>query len=145
MKIKFLFAIATIALVISAAAQQTPTYSSQTLGNFTCAAQAATNVAYVIDCRKQANVSVQCTFTNDASGTADVGFAFVRSVDGITYDTRAGLVINIPANATTKVSVCTNVATFGAGYLKVLWVTNSAATANVGIGTMKYGIKIQAP
>ncbi len=108
----------------------------------TCPAQAATNLALVVPCGKQPSVTFQLFTQMDAAGTADMYYAFVRSVDGVTYDTLNGTVVRIPANGTTAVCICTNINTGGCGFIKLLWSSNAAATAVCTNLTVNWAAKV---
>lgn len=145
MKKTLIALVAVSLLTVGAYAQQNPTYASQAIvgGTFTTAAQAATNVAFVIDMRKQASVTLQ--FDNQMSTAAtDVQTICVqRSVDGLTYNTALQTIALTPI-ASTASTLLTNLPSYGAGYLKIAYVTNAAATA-IATNTFKYAIKISAP
>lgn len=141
--------LAAIAASITASAQS-PSYGAQTLWTTNGAGiPAATAVAgnAVIDCRKQATVAVQITAQSDTSGAA-VGFCFVPSVDGSSYGstTVAGspfkLVSFTPGQAAT--TIVTNIDTSGAGYMKLLYITNTTGAACTNI-SVKYAVKVSAP
>jgi hypothetical protein len=119
------------------------TYAPQTLGTFVGAAQAATNVAFVIDCRKQASVTLQVDNIMSTSATDVQTVAIARSVDGLTYSTTLQAIAVTPV-ASTASTMFTNLPTYGCGYMKIAYVTNAAATG-IATNTFKYGIKISAP
>lgn len=163
-KTKRILTLTAMAVVIGVAAllatvnqaQATDTiYAAQTLisspGTYTNAAgSAATNYAAVIDCRKQAKVTVQITQTYDGAGTGACIYYFQRSVDGVNYDytsaTMNGQAVGLAGTGNTPVTIQTNLDTLGCGYMRLAWVTNaSAASVNLTNLTVKYAVKIQAP
>lgn len=120
------------------------------VGTYTnCAGSSATNVNVIIDTRKQDKVMVQGSFMNDAAGTAVLGFYFCRSADGTYYDGTngtAGQYVTVAAAGNATVHFMTNLPSYGAGYLKLAYVTNAAAaTVNTTNLTVKYAVKIGAP
>ncbi len=115
-------------------------------GSITNAAQSATNVAWVIDCSKQANVAITFRVMFGESGTTNSCNAFItRSLDG-TYYADTGQLIAIPqAQAGSASTVITNIPSQGAQFLKVSYLTNNAATANITNIYASYLTKISAP
>lgn len=146
MKNLVLIVIALVALSTSAFAQSSigPIYANNTLGSTACNGSTATNVAYVIDCRKQASVDLQIeAFGSGATASAQT-FAFSRSTDGVTYETSLFTIgLAGPGNALGVVT--TNIPTWGCGYMKINYITNANATATWITNTVKYATKIQAP
>lgn len=144
-KITFLAVAAIIGLLaFSGFAQSTAVYQAQTLGTSRTDGSAATNVSYVIDCRKQASVTIQYVNQMATSSTAAQTVNFSRSVDGINYTTTAQEFSFTPV-ASTQSSGITNLNTFGCGYIKINYITNAGAANAFATNTLKYGIKIQAP
>lgn len=121
--------------------QQIPIASN----SVTVAAVSGTNVAKVIDCRKQASVGFQIEVQNDATGAIDLIIPFQRSIDGVNWATANATTISLPINGVTKQTVFTNVATWGAGYMRIPHITNATATVNVTNLIISYGVKINAP
>jgi hypothetical protein len=143
-KILSLFGIlALVATMITSAQAQSPTYAAQTLGTYVASGSTASNVAYVIDVRKQAGVALQWDNQMSTSATDAQTIYISRSVDGSTYSTTVQLVTLTPV-ASTASTITTNILSQGAGYLKINYGTNAAASA-VSTNTLKYGIKISAP
>ena len=140
---KKLFLTLAAGLIACAVSAQEPRYAAQTLGTYLNAAQAATNVAYVVDCRKQNYVTFQVDNQMSTSATDVQTFAFSRSVDGLTYSTTLQTFTLTPV-ASTASTLITNINTYGCGYIKFNYTTNAAATA-IATNTIKYGIKISAP
>jgi hypothetical protein len=148
---KLLALIGLAALVSITAQAQSPTYASQTLWTTNGAGiPAATAVAgnAVMDVRYQEKVGVQITAQSDTSG-AGVGFMFVPSVDGSTYasagvktESAWKLVTFTPAQTAT--TIFTNLDTYGAGFMKLSYITNTTGAACTNI-SVKYGIKISVP
>ena len=143
MKKTLIALVAVSLLTVGAYAQQNPTYASQIVGTYKNAAQAATNVAFVIDMRKQASVTLQIDNQMSTSATDDQVIAIQRSVDGLTYNTDLVMIKLVPV-ASTASTLLTNISAQGAGYLKIAWTTNYAASA-VATNVIKYAIKISAP
>ena len=147
MKKVFSIIIGLTVLVAASVQAQTPTYSAQTLSSTaTIASATATNIAAVIDCRKQNTVAVQITAYGD-TGVAANNAVFLYSVDGVTYSpgTGAGQSKTVAFTPTTAgATVFTNLQTYGAGYLKLAYVTNDTGAAVTNL-SIKYGVKISAP
>jgi hypothetical protein len=140
-KVSMIFAFATV-LSLTAYAQ-IPTQAPSPFKNFTNTAGTATNINMVIDVSKQKSTALQWKFQMDAASTTNRAFAYVKSVDGVSYETTP-YVVTVAANGTTPVVTVTNLDSFGASYLKILWVTNSG-TANTTNESMVYNIKLSAP
>ena len=121
-------------------------YAPQPLTLWTNWVLASTNRLYtntVIDCNGQRNVALQITTKVDAAGGV-VTYAFQPSVDGITFaDARLPIQVADPGVAGT--TVVTNIDTLGYGYLRLSYITNAHATANVTNIVLKYSIKLGAP
>ncbi len=151
MKKILLSLIAVVALCYSTQAQ-IPTYAAQQLLNFTNTASTATNLSAVIDCRKQASVTIQWIAGCSASSTASNSIFLQYSVDGVNYNPtletteggQKGKRITQHMNGITPVILTTNINTFGVGYIKVIGGTNSHATAD-STNMLAYAIKIQSP
>lgn len=149
---KLLSFIGLVALVasINTATAQSPSYCAQTLWTTNGAgipAETAVLGNSIIDCRKQAKVAVAITAQSDTDG-AGLGLCFVPSLDGTTYGTTTKgesshkLVTFTPGQTAT--TVITNLDTYGAGYLKLLYLTNDTGAACTNI-SVKYAVKISAP
>ena len=96
------------------------------------AAESASNSTVVLDVRSQKTVAVQITASSDTDG-GQIGLCFVPSVDGTTAGSTT-----LPGSAVKMVSftpgqtpttVLTNLDSFGCGYLKLAYVTNSTGGA----------------
>lgn len=152
MKKILLSIIAGSALCITARAQA-PIYAAQSLITFTNVSSTATNIGAVIDCRKQATVTIQWTAGNiSGTGTDTNSIFFQYSVDGVTYTPNTettpggptGKRVTIAATGITPTTIVTNLATLGCGYIKLTFGTNSAAAGDT-TNVLKYAIKINAP
>lgn len=147
-KILFGIVLLVIACAFNSNAQ---TYASQSVVSYigtstNCAGSGATNIAKVMDVRKQANVTVSFKSRNDAAGTANVGALITYSVNGTDYDAVKGKLVTWPAVGTSDAICTTNLSTLGCGYMKIDWVTNAAAaTVNTTNLVIDYGVKISAP
>lgn len=136
------------ALTLTANAQRyEPVTALSYIGTATnCAGSSATNIGVVLDVRRQKDVSVQFVTRNDASGTANIGVYVRRSVDGVKFDTATAQYITWPANGTSDATITTNISTYGAGYIQLTALTNSAAaTVNTTNVTIEWGAKIGVP
>ncbi len=139
-----LTAVAAIVLAGNSTAQaQAPIYAPQTLGTFTVAGSTANAVGYVIDCRKQASVTLQLQNAMSTSAVEAQTIAFSRSVDGINYSTPLQTIALVPTASATSYQV-TNILSGGCGYIKINYFTNAAATA-ISTNTLQYAVKISAP
>ncbi len=135
-----------LALLLAGAvnAQNTPIYSAQNFAFVSCGASTATNLGYVIDCRKQAGVALEIVSTNtvDSQYATPINLYYSRSVSGVYYDTNYAAIGWTPNGKTNAVTI-TNIASLGAGYIKLWYATNSAGgTTNVGSLLINYGVKI---
>jgi hypothetical protein len=151
----FLAIIGLAALVLTSNTQaQTPVYSAQTLWSTNGAvgagipAATAPVINAVIDCRRQASITLAITAQAD-TGVAAGNAVFVYSIDGTSYSPSTGTQTMVKTVAVTPlvasaVTVVTNLNTFGCGYMKFLYYTNDTG-ASVTNMVVKYGIKIQAP
>jgi hypothetical protein len=123
---------------------QVPTYGAQTLWTTNGAgipSATAVSTSSVMDVRKQASVAVQVTAQSDTSGAA-IGLLLLPSVDGISYPTTGYYFTFTPGQTST--TVVTNFNTYGAGYMKLSYITNATGAACTNIA-VKYGVKISAP
>ena len=142
---KFLTLIGAAVLFVAATSQaQSPVYSAQSLNSTaTLAASAATNVAVVIDCRKQAYVTVGLKVQADAANSGNIIANYSYSLDGSTYGTQQ-FNFGFAANGTTAAQNFTNLNTLGCGYIKINYLTNAAASGALTNIVLNYGIKVQA-
>lgn len=141
---KILAILAMVGLFAISTQAQLPTFGAQTLSSFTCAGSAATNIGYVIDCRKQNVVFLQVGGKLSGSGTDAITYAFSRSADGVTYTPVVDLLTLTPSGAT-AVNTWTNLQSFGAGYIKINYMSNAAASATWTNTIGTYAVKISAP
>jgi hypothetical protein len=142
--------VALVAFAITAQAQFAQRYVEQTLatGLTTIGASTTSNCASgtVIDCRKQQNVAVSARFCLTGAGTSATTFTFLKSVDGVNFDTDPNSKITwapVGTGATTVVAT-TNLAVAGVGYLKLTSIQNG----NNSVLTnefVKYAIKMGSP
>ena len=130
-------------MVSSVMAQGNPVYGSQVLGTVLIPAQGATNVAWMIDVRKQKDVAVQIEMQNSTSATDVISLAYQYSVDGINVGSTTNLLVLAPTGVTKRI-VPTNILSGGVGFIFVPYLTNAAATAICTNRTL-YGVKISAP
>ncbi len=146
-----LMAAITIAATI-ASAQVGPIYANQTLvSHVAVLGSAQTNLGVVIDCRKQAKVTLQITTTNSAPDAVSKNtLYYIRSLDGTSYETTTNIAAcqvawNPNTNAVPQV-IITNLDTYGCGYIKLSYLTNAGGSGtNIGDVNISYGIKIGAP
>ena len=109
---KLIMTLLAIGFVSVTAHAQTPVYGSQTLGTFQQVGSGATNVAYVLDVRKQNTVSIQWDRQSNGAGAQPVVIAFSRSNDGSTYDTTLDT-ISLASGGATATTTCTNIKNAG--------------------------------
>lgn len=154
MKKIILSLIAVTALCLSTQAQ-TPTYGNQLLLNFTNQPSAFTNMSAVIDCRKQASVSLIWIGGGQTGTSTATNNIFVQwSNDGTTWSTlpndatpngQVGKRITLTlAGGVVPTVLQTNIPTQGAGFMKIYGPTNSDATV-VTTNLLYYAIKISSP
>ncbi len=145
---KFLVLIIGVAALLLATvntqAQGTPIYAAQPLGTFRVAGATATNIGYVIDCRKQASVAICVSNALSTSATDVQHFAYSFSADGSRFTDAPFNVAALTPVASTPILRSTNISTAGMGYIKLEYFTNAAATA-ISTNTISYVIKIQSP
>jgi hypothetical protein len=88
------------------------------------------------------------TVDQSTSGAVN-GVYFVRSVDGSYYETNNGTYVTWVPQGKNIMTTVTNINTYGAGWIRVLYVTNAAASGgnNTNMGTLhiSYAVKISAP
>lgn len=133
---------------LATARAQAPTYYPYTIvasNSATCAATAGTNVNKVIPCGKQASVALQIELMADATGAYVFTVPIQYSMDGAIYSGMAPNSIAISFNGVTKQTIVTNVPTWGAGFLKIPYLTNATASINVTNIIIKSADKISAP
>lgn len=136
-------------LFAGAANAQEPRYGVQSiLNDIVITASTATNVGLVIDTRKQATVTLQIDTTNTLnSAVADgtINILYSQSVDGVRYWTNLQTVAIVPRGLQWN-TVVTNLSSFGAGYIKIHYITNACGGAtNVGTMKLQYAVKINSP
>lgn len=144
--IPFLAVLFLIAALPSAIAQGYTAYAAQTLiaGGTNNVAAATTNTyTQVLTLTRQREVAVQISFKSTGTNSSTIGFDFLPSVDGTTFDTaNAAHSLNFAANGTTTVVVVTNlVAPAGIGYLKLASVRNPNATQAITNLSVIYAVK----
>lgn len=143
-RIKFLLAAAVIGLLAfsptPAPAQAQNVYAAQSLGTSRNDGSTATNVAYVIDCRKQSTVTIQYVNQMATSSTAAQTVNFSRSIDGLNWSTTAQEFSFTPVASAQSYGI-TNLLTYGCGYIKINYVTNSGAANAFATNTLSYAIK----
>lgn len=134
--------ISMIALLVCFTASAQNRYATRTLiatNAATCAATSGTNVAVVFEVGDQPSVPVQIELMASASGAYTFTIPFQYSVDGVAYANMAAKSISISFNGVTKQTIVTNVPTYGAGWMKIPYLTNHTASINVT------NIEIKAP
>ena len=82
------------------------------------------------DVTQQRNLSVFISYASDAAGDKPA-FVFIPSVDGVAYASNSCVSITLPATAVTPLTIMTNLDSYGWGYWKLFYVTNSHASANI--------------
>ncbi len=102
----------------------------------------ASNLNAVINCRYQSVIPLTITLQNNDAGTAAITFVFASSGDdGTTYATTKLTTLALPATGATSSTTYTNIATYGATAMKLLYVTNAAAgTISTTNAAFKYTI-----
>lgn len=101
---------------------------------------------FVIDVRRQQNVSIEWTQTLGGAGTSTGGVAFVPSLDGTTLAASPennGFMMARAAAGTTATTVVTNFNVKGYNYLVLYYITNGNAQAMTN--TFRYWVKPSAP
>lgn len=129
LSILFLVALTALLFVPAATAQ---TYGTITLTTPTIiAASTASNTTQVVDCRYNKNVAFTFGFKGANSGTDNVTFALVPSLDGLVFDTTKVIPVIAAANGLTQVYVSTNIDMGAYGWVKLSYMTNASAAVNV--------------
>lgn len=143
----------TIVAIAAICVTEAAGYDSETLTlatNNVAAASAAFEYAK-IPCGGQKDVAVHIEFSMDGAGTAAQTFVFGRSVTGSTNDIEtlgaARTVVGIAATGNTRSVTVTNIPTYGAGFIYLIYSTNATAAAGVTRTNtiIKYGEKTMAP
>src|ERR1017187_9744865 len=117
-----------LAMLALSAQAQYPTFGPNPSGwtGFTCPGSSATNLNWVIDVSKQASVGVMLSAQGNTNGVMLGYFVYARSVGGTTYETASSSVgITAPTDYS-KLSVLTNLPSYGAQFIKVLYFTNAS-------------------
>ena len=152
---RVLAVIGLVSLVVMLAASvqaQVPTYGVVTAwttnGATAIPVEAATAMNAVIDCRKQASVTLQITAQGDTSVGACTLY-LVPSIDGVTYAASTGAstcakTIGFTPLTASALTLVTNINTYGAGYWKVTSITNTTGAAVTNF-SLKYAVKISSP
>jgi hypothetical protein len=121
-----------------------PRYGYTTMcSGITNALSTATNVNVTIDCRFQKDVALSIELYNDAAGACTMGIPWQRSVDGTHWEALNSLLISF--NGVTVQTVVTNLPTYGAGYIKIPYVTNANGTINTTNLALRAAQKVLAP
>jgi len=142
--------LALVSLSVPQSQAQVPTSGWQSFnwgvsGVISNAASSATNFNSVIDCGKQASVGVYLAAQFNQAGSTNTAVWFLtRSGDGVTYE-NTGQNVGLTQSGTSLVSIWTNIPSQGANYIKINYLTNNAATANITNVSGGYAIKISAP
>jgi hypothetical protein len=141
-------------LVSTTARAQVPTYGYQLVSGvppyMTNGTVAVTNYPYnnmpILDCRKAQNVGIGYAFSQSGSGTSNQTYVFVRSIDGVNFDTNAAdqITITRAGNGGLYPTYFTNISTVGYGYLGLYAITNESLLS-VTNNLLEYSIKISAP
>lgn len=146
------FLIAAVIALTAINVHAQPIYAPQIVAStngsttFTAAFSSATNIMAVINVGKQASVGIQIASTNVLGDAVNPNILYYqRSVDGVKYETALSPIGWVTAGQTERV-VVTNILTYGAGYIRFPYVTNTAGSGtNVGFLQIKQAIKIGAP
>lgn len=149
---KKLFYIALVALAVIAFAPKVQAgYDGETatLRTNAVVASSAEFLYTKIPCGGQKDVAVHIEFNMSAADTSAQTFVFARSVTGSTNDLETlsakQTAVVIPATGATRSLTITNIPTFGAGTLYLIYSTNAAASAYRTNLIVKYGEKTMAP
>jgi hypothetical protein len=146
---KLCFLLGLVALLAFAKAQaQVPTYAYQNLSFFTnwvtaSAANLFTNVS--IDCRKQASVTLRLTTANNVTSANGFKLYYSRSLGDGSWETALSVVGLVPPTGASTPVLLTNLNTYGAGFIRLEYLTNADGTANITNYTAAYGVKISSP
>lgn len=110
------------------------------------AAGTATNLptgGNTLDCRKQSSVAVQISQTLDGNSTDPLGYFFQRSVDGTNWSV-PGQYVTVASVNLTRIVTITNIPTYGAGYVKLTYMTNVGAAAATNV-FIRWAQKLNVP
>jgi hypothetical protein len=94
----------------------------------TVPANKSTNVAVTYQLRDQTRAALQMTTSLTAEGTGSLVATFALSIDGVNFETVPSLSITNTANGTNSISTITRFDPSCAKAIKLLSVTNSAAS-----------------
>ncbi|MGC3961316.1 MAG: hypothetical protein QM813_26335 [Verrucomicrobiota bacterium] len=137
MKKLFIVAFAVAAFIAAFTPQAKAGYDSDVLTLSTNACPGGTNqwLYTKIPVGAQKDVAVQIEFNMSGAGTADQTFVFAPSVTGSTNDvdtlTSRWKAVGIPATGASRVSLTTNLSSFGAGTLFLMYSTNAHGSGGV--------------
>lgn len=145
--------VAVMALTLMAFSLQAQTYSAQTLPTSITYVSGAAGVlsnnvgTAIITCNKQQNVAIQVGVHASAASTDTTTFWFASSVDGSKFNSGYPRMIPVVVanNGDNDVYATTNITVGGIGYLKLVSISNAAATAVITNLGVKYSLKINAP
>jgi hypothetical protein len=102
------------------------------------AASSASNLNVVVDCRYQSTVPLMIKLQNDGTASGAINFVWAYTGDGNNYDlTRTRSLPIVPSGTSTNYWF-TNVPTFGAMKMKLLYWTNADAAVNCTNASLSY-------
>lgn len=138
---------ALFAVNVNGQASYNSSYSISESAYMPLAASTASNVAAVIDCRLQSKITLQVDFQSNTNEAVTVAFPIQRSGNGTTYTPTRELITLTCLGATSGAlnCDCTNIDTYGCGWIKIPWVTNAHATANITNLVLRPILKRNAP
>lgn len=114
-------------------------YAAQTLGVSRNDGSTATNVAYVIDVRKQKTVGLAVVNAMATSSTAAQGVAYSTSIDGLKWS--AITVTNVTPVASAESTTIIPIDCSAIGYIKINYLTNAGAANAFSTNTLSYTVK----
>jgi len=142
---RFVFAV--IALTALAIGLEAQSYSTVNLLNGTTdriVAGATSNystAAFTADVRKQKNIGILLSWKMTGSGTDNTVITFERSLDNSTWDGTHTFALTKANNGTTVVTVGTNLALNGFGYIRLKSIVNGDSGDAVTNLLLQYAIK----
>lgn len=113
---------------------------------FTNAASTVTNIAVVLDVRRQPSVTIQLDLMPDGTGANTNLIAYSRSTDGVTYESvLSSISTTNPVTAGVKYTWVGKLDPAGCGYIKLNYFTNYNAINLTNGTTLHAPINFNAP
>lgn len=111
-------------------------------GAFQVPANTTSNYTTIIfDARKQKDLMVEGSFKSTGANTSTITFTLQPSLDGVTFDTTKVWTWTITAAGTSTAVGSTNIATGGAGYIRLASIQNANGSQGLTNILVRYAVK----